>query len=116
MPSMILKQRHWEVVVVVAVGRLHWYFARRYISHLQDSRLCDIRESDDVFEGLMDFLSKVFELTADTKAIVVIHEIDAVPSSLSTEKVVQAQPLGCSSSVSLFGLLCPHVTKRVVPA
>ena len=78
--------------------------------------VCDIREFDDVFEGLMDFLAKVFELTADTKAIVVFHEIDAVPSSLSTEKVIQAQPLGYSSSVSLFGLLCPHVTKRVVPS
>ena len=81
--------------------------------------VCDIRESDGSFVVLMDFLDEVFELTSDTKAIVIQNEIDAVPVSLSThysEKAIQVQPLGYSSSVSLFGLLCPHIAKGTVPS
>lgn len=84
--------------------------------------VCDIREWDkakDVFHGLMDFLDEVFDLTGDTRAIVIEDAIDTDPISLSSnyvEKVIEVKPLGYSSTVSLFALLCPHVAKRTVPS
>ena len=84
--------------------------------------VCDIREwekSKDVFHGLMDFLDEVFDLTGDTRAIVIEGGIDADPIALSSnyvEKIIEVKPLGYASTVSLFALLCPHVSKRTVPS
>jgi len=85
--------------------------------------VCDVREweSKDVYDGLMDFLDEIFDVTDNTRAVILHETIDlgnsAVHLSSSyVEKCIRVKPLGYTSTVSLFGLLCPHVAKRTVPS
>jgi hypothetical protein len=85
--------------------------------------VCDMREWDskDVFDGIMDLLDEIFDVTDETQAVILHEAIDmgnsAVQLSSSyVEKVVHVKPLGYTSTVSLFGLLCPHVAKRTAPS
>jgi hypothetical protein len=80
--------------------------------------ICDIREwgdAKDVFHSLMDLLDEIFDITPKTKAILIHNEISTESITLSSsyiEETLRMNPLGYSSTVCLFALLCPHVSKR----
>lgn len=85
--------------------------------------VCDVREwaSKEVFYGLMDFLDEVFDVTPNTKAIIVHETTDLGAHSMQfsssyVEKSIHVKPLGYSSTVNLFGMLCPHLVKRTSPS
>lgn len=85
--------------------------------------VCDVREwaSKEVFYGLMDFLDEVFDVTPNTKAIIVHETTDLGAHSMQfsssyVEKSIHVKPLGYSSTVNLFGMLCPHLARKTSPS